>query len=389
MEAIRERAGQYARDFVHDLEQIVNVDSGTFDKPGVDRAGALLAGLLQGLGCEIVVRPGTTHGDSFTGTLRGRGSRRLMLLGHVDTVYPAGTAAEHPFTVRDGRGYGPGAMDMKGGLILGYCALRALRDLGSHDFAEITFVVNGDEEIGSPTSRELIESEAARMDVVFVLEPCRVDGGVLATRKGVAMYRLEVCGRAAHAGAAPREGASATLELAHQIVALDALNDADRGTTVSVTVIGGGTRRNVIPAEAHAEIDVRVVTVDEARRVDLAMRGIAARPRVPGTVVSLDGGLNRPPMEKTAATRVLLSLAREVVTDLGGEFQELTSGGGSDGNYTAALGIPTLDALGPVGQNAHRPDEFVELGSVPLRIALLAALLDRVPRRLRSARPHV
>ena len=381
IDAIRERAVARVAACVRDLERLVNIDSGTPDKAGVDRAGSFLIERLEEIGCEVVVRPNAAHGDNFTATLRGHGSRRLMLLGHLDTVYPTGTAAERPFTVRDGRGYGPGTMDMKGGLILGYHAMRVLHELGSRDFAEITFLVNGDEETGSPTSRALIESEATRMDAVFVLEPCRMDGGVLATRKGVGMYRLDVLGRAAHAGAAQREGVSATLELAHKIVALHALNDLSRGTTVSANVIGGGTRRNVIPAEAHAEIDVRVTTRAEAERVGAEIRAIAERAWVPGAASTLSGGLNRPPMEKSTGSRALLSLAREVVSELGGEYHELTSGGGSDGNFTAALGIPTLDALGPVGQNAHSLDEFVELDSVTERIALLAALLDRAPRR--------
>jgi len=378
---IRERAAAYQPDYERDLERIVNIDSGTFDKAGVDRAGGFFRDLLAGIGCEITVHPNSDLGDNFTATLRGSGSRRLMLLGHFDTVYPAGTVAERPFTVRDGRGYGPATMDMKGGLILGYYALRILRDLGFDDFAEITVVANSDEEIGSPTSRALIESEARRMDAVFVLEPGRATGGVLATRKGVGMYELVVRGRAAHAGAAPHEGRSANLELAHKIIALHELNNPDTGTTVSANVMRGGSRRNVISDHASVEVDVRVPTRAEAERVHAAITEIAARQWVPDTETVLTGGLNRPPMEKVPGTDALLNLAREIVEGLGLPYQELTSGGGSDGNFTAAIGVPTLDSLGPVGQNAHSVDEWVDLTTVPERLTLVTALLMRAPKR--------
>ncbi|MDI3339072.1 MAG: M20 family metallopeptidase [Sphaerobacter sp.] len=381
LDEIRRRAAAYHGDYVRDLERIVNIDSGTFDKAGVDQAGALLRDLLAGLGCEITVHPHADLGDNFTATLRGAGTRRLMLLGHFDTVYPAGTVAERPFTVRDGRGYGPATMDMKGGLILGYYALRLLRDLGFDDFAEITFVANADEEIGSPTSRGLIESEASRMDAVFVLEPGRAPGGVLATRKGVGMYELTVRGRAAHAGAAPQDGRNANLELAHKIIAMHELNDPAVGTTVSANVMRGGSRRNVIADHAVVEVDVRVPTRAEAERVHAAMVALAERRWVPDTETVLTGGLNRPPMEKVPGTAALLDVARGIVEGLGLEFQELTSGGGSDGNFTAALGVSTLDSLGPVGQHAHSVDEWVDLETVPERLALVAALLMQAPAR--------
>lgn len=381
---IRARASAYHEEYLQDLGRIVNIDSGTFDKAGGDRAGALLQGLLKGLGCTITTHPNTELGDNFTATLTGSGERRLMLLGHFDTVYPAGTAAERPFTIRDGRGYGPATMDMKGGLILGYYAMRILVDMGYDDFAEITFVANSDEEIGSPTSRPLIESEAARMDAVFVLEPGRAPGGVLATRKGVGMYEMTVHGRAAHAGASPRDGRSANLELAHKVIALHDLNDFGVGTTVSANVMRGGSRRNVIPDEAHVEIDVRVPTKAEAQRVHKKIEQIAARQWVPDTRTVLTGGLNRPPMEKVAGTKELLATARGIVGELGLAFEELTSGGGSDGNFTAAIGIPTLDSLGPVGRNAHSVDEWVDITTVPERLALVTALLMRAPARPRK-----
>lgn len=377
---IKRRAEGYYDAYLEDLERIVSVDSGTFDKAGVDRAGGILCDLLRDLGCEITMHPNDELGDHFVATLKGTGARRLMLLGHFDTVYPEGTVAEYPFRLQDGKAYGPAVMDMKGGDVLACYALRILRDLGYDDFAEITFVGNTDEEIGSPTSRQLIESEASRMDAVFVFEPGRSAGGVLATRKGVGMFELDVRGVAAHAGAAPQDGRSANLEMAHKIIALHDLNDFDIGTTVSANQMHGGERRNVIADHAHCGVDVRVTTREEGERVTAAIQRISEQPTVPDTTTTVTGGINRPPMEKVPGTDALLDLSRGIVTELGMDFEELTSGGGSDGNFTAAIGVPTLDGLGPEGQNAHNAEsEYIELGSVANRIALTAALLINCP----------
>ncbi|HET7036330.1 MAG TPA: M20 family metallopeptidase [Thermomicrobiaceae bacterium] len=367
--------------YLLELAEIVDVDSGTRDKAGVDRAGSFLARLLAGIGCELRSFPNTELGDNFTATLRGDGERRVALLGHFDTVFPRGTVAERHFTISERRAYGPGVLDMKGGLILGYHAMRILGEIARGAFAELVFVANGDEEVGSPSSRGLIEAEARRADAVLVLEPGREPGSVLATRKGVGMYEVEIFGRAAHAGAAPEEGASAVLELAHKIIALHALNDPTSGTTVSANLARGGTARNVIPADARASVDLRVTTPEEAARVDAAIHEIGRQARVPGTRTDISGGLNRPPMVPRAGTQPLLERARELDRQLGLEFAALGSGGGSDGNFTAALGVPTLDGLGPVGRNAHSVDEYIELDSIPARLALLTGLILGVPLR--------
>jgi glutamate carboxypeptidase len=379
---IKRRAAGYYDEYLADLERIVNIDSGTFDRDGVNEAGAYLRSILADLGCQITMHPNDELGDNFVATLTGRGSRRLMLLGHFDTVYPKGTTGERPFTIRDGRAYGPASMDMKGGMILACYALRILRDLDFDDFAEITFVANSDEEIGSGSSRKLIEDEASRMDAVFVFEPGRAAGGVLATRKGVGMFELDVHGVAAHAGASPRDGRSANLEMAHKIIALHDLNDFEIGTTVSANQMHGGERRNVIADFAHCGVDVRVPTAAEGERITAAIEAIAGQSVVPDTRTELTGGINRPPMEKVAGTESLLSLSRSIVAELGREYEELTSGGGSDGNFTAAIGVPTLDGLGPEGQNAHNAEtEYVVLDSIADRIALTTALLIDCPSK--------
>ena len=379
---IQRRANDYYDGYLADLERIVNIDSGTFDRDGVNKAGNYLRSILTDLGFEITNHPNDELGDNFVATLRGSGTRRLMLLGHFDTVYPKGTTGERPLTIRDGKAYGPAVMDMKGGMILACYAMKILRDIGFDDFAEVTFVANADEEIGSPTSRALIESEASRMDAVFVFEPGRAAGGVLATRKGVGMFELEVNGVAAHAGASPQDGRSANLEMAHKIIALHGLNDFDVGSTVSANQMHGGERRNVIADYAHCAVDVRVPTQAEGDRITSAIEEIAGRQAVPDTKTKLTGGINRPPMEKVPGTDALLDLSKSIVGDLGRDYQELTSGGGSDGNFTAAIGIPTLDGLGPEGQNAHNAEnEYVVLDSIADRIALTTALLVDCPPR--------
>jgi glutamate carboxypeptidase len=377
---IQRRANDYYDSYLADLERIVNIDSGTFDRDGVNEAGDYLKSILTDLGCEITNHTNDELGDHFVAKLRGSGSRRLMLLGHFDTVYPKGTTGERPLTLRDGKAYGPASMDMKGGMILACYALKILRDMNYDDFAEITFVANADEEIGSPTSRTLIESEAARMDAVFVFEPGRAAGGVLATRKGVGMFELEVHGVAAHAGASPQDGRSANLEMAHKIIALHDLNDFEVGSTASANQMHGGERRNVIADYAHCGVDVRVPTAAEGDRITSAIEAIAQNQVVPDTTTNLTGGINRPPMEKVPGTDALLDLSRLIVSDLGRNFEELTSGGGSDGNFTAAIGTPTLDGLGPEGQNAHNAEtEYVVLDSIADRIALTTALLIDCP----------
>lgn len=381
MQSIRQRAADYREDFLIDLERFVNIDSGTSDKVGVDAASAYFGELLTGIGCELEVFPNATRGANLRATLRGTGEGSVMLLGHCDTVFAAGTVAERPFTIHGDRALGPGVSDMKGGLMLGYYAMRIAQEIASDQFSEITFVVNGDEEIGSPTSRDLIESSAKQADAVLALEPRKRPGGVMLTRKGAGIYDLIISGRASHAGSAPEDGRSANLELAHKIIALHDLNDFETGTTVSVNLISGGSARNVISAEARATIDVRVMTAADAETVERRIRDIIARSWVDGTFAQLTGGLNRPPLEPTSGTPALLDVAKEILAELELEFTELTSGGFSDGNFTAAIGVPTLDGLGMVGFNNHGIEEYVELAPLADRMALVTGLIIHAPER--------
>jgi glutamate carboxypeptidase len=295
------------------------------------------------------------------------------VLGHFDTVWPHGTLAARPFRVADGRAYGPGSYDMKAGLVMLEFAIEAIRSRGYAPPRPIVVLWTSDEEIGSPRSRALIEDEARRAAFALVLEPPLADGRLKTARKGVGRFRLSVEGRPAHAGVEPEKGISAIVELAHQILRLHGLNDPGAGTSVNVGVIRGGSVANVIAAEAVATIDVRAATLDEARRVEAALR--ATSPVLAGARVTVDGALNRPPMERSPQGVALFEQVRSIGRTLGLDLGEGSTGGGSDGNFTAALGVPTLDGLGAPGAGAHAVDEHVLVAPLPRRAALLAAAL--------------
>jgi glutamate carboxypeptidase len=292
----------------------------------------------------------------------------------MDTVWDLGTVAERPVRIEDGKLYGPGAEDMKGGIVVGLWALRALRALDLLPEKPITMLLTSDEETGSSSSRPIIEAEARKHDVVFVLEPAVPPQGALKTsRKGVGEYRVAVTGRAAHAGADHEKGLNAIEELAHQILTIQGFTDYEAGTTFNVGVVGGGTRRNVVPAQAWAEIDVRIVRAEEADRVESRMNRL--RPRLPGMELAVSGGVERPPMERTPQIAALYHRAEVLARGMGIQISESGTGGASDGNLTAALGVPTLDGMGVVGDGGHSIQEFAVISSMPERAALLAAML--------------
>ncbi len=357
-----------------DLAAFVELESPTTDKAAVDRAGRYLATRLrEAAGAEIVWHPQAAWGDHLEARV-GSGPRRILLLGHVDTVWPVGTLERIPCRIDGDRMTGPGCFDMKYGDIQAVWALRAVVESGLAADKTFVYFGNTEEEVGSPTSRPIIERLARESECVLVLEPSvGEEGAIKLWRKGVGMYRLTVRGVASHAGADPEKGRSAILELAHQIVDLHAIADPERGTTVNVGIVRGGTRPNVVAAEAVAEIDLRVRTADEARRADTRIR---TRPTfVAGTTVHVDGGLNRPPMEETPASRRLYELAKRLAANEGVDLPAGGTGGGSDGNFTAALGVPTLDGLGAVGDGGHAEHEHIRLSAVAPRLAWFTRLL--------------
>ncbi len=360
-------------DMVAHLVRLVELESPTDDKAAIDRLGATLAAELRDLGASVTLLPQAAAGDHLCARW-GRGPGGFLLLCHMDTVWELGTLARMPVHVEDGRLYGPGTYDMKGGIVNAMWAMRALAELDLLPDRRITLVITSDEEEGSTTSRALIEAEALAHNAVFVLEPAHPPRAALKTwRKGVGDYRVQVTGVAAHAGAAHDQGVNAIEELAHHILAIQALTDYAVGTTVNVGVLGGGTRSNVVPAQAWAEVDFRVMNEAEAERVDRFMRSLT--PQLPGAAIEVTGGLNRPPMVRTPAIVALFKRAAQVAAELGFPIDETGTGGGSDGNFTAALGVPTLDGLGVAGDGGHAQHEHVIVSSLPERAALLAGLI--------------
>ena len=360
-----------ADSIVHMVESLVRLESPSTDKAAVDRCGARLAGMLRAAGAAVETLPQRERGDHLVARIDGTG-QPVMLLGHFDTVWPVGTLERMPCR-RDGdRLYGPGTFDMKAGIALALAALAALRAARARH-PPIVIVLTTDEEIGSGTSRAAIEAEARQCRAVFVLEPALPGGTLKTARKGCGEFELVVHGVAAHAGLDPGKGASAIHELAAQIAIIERLQDLPRGISVNVGVVAGGSRPNVVAEQARAIIDARAPTKEAAESIDRAIR--ALQPGRPGTRLTISGGFERPPMERTAASRELFARARAVASSLGRELDEGSAGGGSDGNFTAALGVPTLDGLGAIGDGAHAAHEHVEVSSLPWRAALLAGLL--------------
>lgn len=370
------------------LRQMVEIESPSTDKQAVDRLGAFVAGHLSELagtvGGKVKVHRSRTTGDhlqaEFFGSSadrpagRSRANKKILLLGHLDTVWDMGTLSGMPFRVARGKAYGPGVYDMKSGIVVALFALRHLIETGARMPRPVTLLLNADEEIGSPSSRSLTEATARRSIAALVLEPSYGASGALKTsRKGTGEYRIHVQGRAAHAGLDPEKGASAINELSRQLIFLQHIADIKRGITLNPGVITGGTRTNVVAAAAEASIDVRIRHLADGPRVDKLLRGL--RPHDRRTRLRITGGMNRPPFEVTPAGAELFSRARHLARPLGISLEQAAVGGGSDGNFTAALGVPTLDGLGGVGDGAHASHEHIIISELPRRAALLAHLM--------------
>jgi len=357
------------------LREMVECESPSDDAAAVDRFGALLADTVSG---DAVVKrvPGSMFGKHVICEFRsGNRGPQVLVLAHGDTVWPAGTLKTMPFLEADGRLWGPGVLDIKGGIAVFLFAMRAVRELAMPFKGKVMLQVNSDEEVGSPSSRALTERNASASQAVLVVEPgTGLTGKLKTARKGVGVYRVAVHGRAAHAGVDFEQGASAVLELARQIEKIAGFTDLSRGITVNPGVVSGGTRSNVIAAEAVAEVDVRVPKLRDSER--LHRKFLALRATDKRCSLQITGGLNRPPMERTAGVVRLFKMAQRIGAEMGVTVEESMTGGGSDGNFTAALGIPTLDGLGCVGEGAHAPGESIVLDRVPERVALLAGMIS-------------
>ena len=359
------------------LGQFVRCESPSHDKASVDAFGSMVAAEWTRRGAKVKILRQPLRGNQVRAEVwlgAGRPTGQIMVLGHLDTVYPSGTLTKMPFLLARGRAYGPGTFDMKAGIVLALFAVDALRATGASPKKRFVFFWNSDEEIGSATSRAAIEREARRSDAVLVLEPSLGANGRLKTeRKGVGTAEIIVTGRAAHAGINPEDGVNAVHELALQIARLMKMSDPRRGITVQATVIAGGTVSNVVPAQARAEIDIRYSRVSDASRLNRALRGL--RPILKGARIEVRGGVNRPPLERTTAVSALFEKARLLMGEISVTLQEASTGGGSDGNFTAALGVPTLDGLGAIGDGAHSPHEHIVIRALPERATLIAGLL--------------
>lgn len=361
------------------LGRMVRAESPSFDKASVDRFGRIVAAEWKRRGARVTLLQQQERGDHVRVEWRSRGNRnsgQILVLGHLDTVYDAGTIARMPFRVSRGRAWGPGTFDMKGGLVIALHAVDALADTGYFPEKRIVFLWTSDEEIGSGSSRAAIEREAKRSNAVLVLEPASgPDGRVKTGRKGVGEIELLVTGRSAHAGLNPEEGINAIEEIALQIARISRWNQPRRGITVNAGVIEGGTRTNVIPERARVVVDLRATRPGDMRALERKFRRL--RPILKGAKLEVRGGFNRPPMEPKMSAS-LYAQARALAGEMGVKLGESFVGGGSDGNFTAALGVPTLDGLGAVGEGAHSSRENIVIRALPRRAALLAGLLAAI-----------
>jgi len=366
-------------DMVDLLQRFVELESPSTDKPAVDRVGKLAAAEWMRRGAEVRLLCRPERGNLVRATIKlPRGPvasrKQILVLGHLDTVYPLGTLNSMPFRVAAGRAFGPGIYDMKAGVVMALFAVDALRHARIPLARTVFFLWTTDEEIGSAASRVEIERQARLSQAVLVLEPSFGPLGLLKTaRKGVGEFELRVRGKSAHAGINPESGVNAAHELAMQMVRMARWSNPHRGLTVQPTVISGGAFSNVIPDFAACRMDVRFTRAGDTHILENRMRRL--RPILKGARLEISGGINRPPLERTAAVRGLFRHAEKVGRVLGLHLKDASTGGGSDGNFTAALGIPTLDGLGAVGDGAHTPGESISLRALPERAALLAGLL--------------
>lgn len=371
MTELAARAERAQDELIKDLEALVRLESPSNDLEALRRSADLVSEIgtrYLGVGPERIEIEGRPH----LAWRLGGGPRRVIILAHHDTVWPIGSWGEDPWSLIDGVIRGPGCFDMTTGILQALLGLRLLAEDG-HDLDGVTLLVTADEEIGSPTSRALIETESHGCSAAFVLEASGPGGALKTERKGTSNYYVNITGRAAHAGLEPEKGINAGVELARQVLVISELGDPDLGTTVTPTVLSAGTTTNTVPATAQISVDVRVRTIDEQQRVDDDFRALQAI--LPGAVVGIDGGPNRPPLQESASS-ALFARAAELASEAGLEpLQSIAVGGASDGNFTAGIGIPTLDGLGAVGGGAHADDEHVIADKIPGRTALLAILI--------------
>jgi len=360
------------------LEELVNIDSGTYDKVGVDKVGAYLIKCYEELNFNITEHPNDTFGNNLVLTHKDADQPEILILAHMDTVFPKGTVAERPYTSEGNYAYGPGVIDMKASHVMLYHAIKKLIEQDDNSYKNIEILLNSDEEIGTISSRNLIESQAKNKKYTLVLEPARVDGSIVSSRRGVGSYTLEATGKAAHAGIEPEKGISAIQELALKIPKLHALTEQENNLNVTVGMIEGGTSANTVAGKANATIDVRISTVKQGEYIDQKIKELCEKSEVEGVSLKLTGGINRPPMAFTEEIGEVVALIQKEASELGIDLNHVATGGGSDASFTAALNIPTVDGLGPVGGKQHSEEEYLEIDSLLPRTELFVNILSKL-----------
>jgi glutamate carboxypeptidase len=375
-QALLARAKHLQEDLLQDLETLVNIDSPSGYGAGSEKIMMVLSEKLRVLGgkVEILAVP-KGAGYNLVATFPGTGKGRILLMAHSDTVFKVGTVAERPFNIANGKAYGPGVADDKGGIVAGLYAMKLLQERGFKDYRLITFLINCDEEIGSPSSRELIKNLAREHDYVICLEGGRQNDGVVNWRKGTGRIVVEAKGRASHAGSAPESGVNALLELAHQVLQLKKLEDKEKKTTLSFTVFQSGDKLNVIPDYAVARADMRALYPEEFARVEKAGLEIIKNKLYPESEVKLTLTIGRPAFHPNEKTEALIAKARGIYQEIGRSLKVVGSGGASDGNYTALMGTATIDSMGLVGGKGHTADEYIDIDKIPSRLYLLTRMV--------------
>jgi glutamate carboxypeptidase len=370
--------------YLEDLKTTVNIDSGTYTKSGIDQVGAYLQERFQSFGFATRIDQQEEFGNHLVATHTGNASQgaRVLLIGHIDTVFPEGEAQRRPFALSQQNGSriatGPGVLDMKSGVLIGMYGLHILIAAQQAHYQQVTFVCNSDEEIGSPSSKPLIQQLARQADAVIVLEPGRAKDTVVSSRRSSGKYRVEARGVSAHAGVEPQRGRNAILELSYQVQKMQALNGTVPGTTLSVGVIHGGERINVVPDYAYFDMDVRASDTASIQAIEAAMKRVTTLHVLQGTQITVSGSMISHPFERNQRNAHLVRLAQEAGSELDLKIEDVGSGGASDANNTSELGVPTIDGLGAGGGLAHNPGEFIELDYLPTRIALLAGLVQKI-----------
>ncbi len=360
------------------IEKLVNIDSGSVNKAGVDQVGKILIEEYTQLDFEVEIKENKEFGNNILLKHKAAVDPEILLIAHMDTVFPVGTAAARPFTIKDGLAYGPGVADMKASQVTLLYAMKYLHQKQDEALKNVVIILNGDEEIGSPTSRELIEEISKNVKYALVMEPARKDGSIVSSRRGGGRYTLHVHGRSAHSGVAPEEGRSAIEELAYKTIKLNHLTNHEQGISVSVGIVEGGDAVNMIPDSATGYVDVRVESDEQSLEIAKKIETICSVPDVPGTTIDLEGGITRPPMEPDEKNQRLLEIVKEVGNSFGLTIKDSHTGGGSDASFPSHLGVATIDGVGPVGGKLHNEGEYLEINSLTERCFLLAETVARL-----------